>query len=94
MQQKPRTPPEVLEEHRKTTSEDVDRIKQVEKICKEAIDAVSEPWELLLEVEAVEKIKEDACQTDLNITMVKEDMKKLSIKENIAKVVELKQIQQ
>ena len=51
-------------------------------------------WEFLLENEAVEKIKEDARQADLKITTVKADMKKLSIKEKIAKVVELKQLQQ
>ena len=40
----------------------------------------------------MEKIKEDACQTDLNTIVVKADMKKLSIKEKIAKVVELKKL--
>ena len=38
------------------------------------------------------KLAEEACQDKLNITIVKADMKKLSIKEKIAKVAELKQL--
>ena len=93
-QQQPSTRPEVLKEHRKTIFEDVERIKQGEKLYTEVVDVVSATWELLLEDEAVEKTKEDAWQDDLKIIAVKADMKKLSIKEKIAKVVELKQLQQ
>ena len=39
-------------------------------------------------------MKEDAWQADLKINVVKSDMKKLSIKEKIAKFFELKQLQQ
>ena len=60
----------MLKEHRKTTSEAVEIIKQGKKLYKEAINAVSEAWELLLEDEAVKKIKEDTCQTDLKITTI------------------------
>ena len=70
----------MIEENRKTTSEVVEWIKQGDKLCKESIDAISKALELLLEDEVMDKIKEDACHSDLKITMVKEDMKKLSIK--------------
>ena len=83
----------MIEEHRKTTYEALEWIKQGEKLCKEEIDEVSEAWEFLLEDESMEKIKEGTCQNDLKITTVKEDMKKLLIKEKIAKVAKLKQLQ-
>ena len=47
-------------------------------------------WELLLEDETMVKFTKDVHQTELKITIVKEDMKKLPIKENLTKVVELK----
>ena len=46
-----------------------------------------------MEDETMEKIKEDACQTDLHISIVKIDMNNMPIKENISKVPELKQLQ-
>ena len=55
-QQRLSTPPKVIEACQKTTSEAVDRIKEVEKLCKEAIGKVSVAWELLMEDEKVEKI--------------------------------------
>ena len=54
-QQIPRTPPEVLKEHRKKSSEDVDQINPGEKLYNEAVDTVSMVWEFLLEVETTEK---------------------------------------
>ena len=84
----------MIEEHRKKTSPAIERIRKGEKLYIEGIEAVSTTWEFILEDEVVEKIKEDAWKTNLNITTVKEDMKKLSIKERITKVVELKQLQQ
>ena len=59
------THPEVIEVHKKTTFEAVDRIKEGEKLCKEAIDKVSVTWELLPEDEKAEKIIEDLWQTKL-----------------------------
>ena len=80
----------MLEEHRKTTTEFVERINQGEKICTEAVEYLSVTWELILDDEVMENIKEDAQQAELNIIPVKEDMKKLPIKENVSKVTELK----
>ena len=51
-------------------------------------------WEVLMEEDIMEKIKEYARQYDLKITIVKVDMKKLSIKERITNIAELKQLQQ
>ena len=82
----------MLEEHKKTTFEAVERIRQGEKLCTEAVEAFSAMWELLLEDETVEKINEDAQKDDLKITAVKADMKKLPIKYRITKVAELKQL--
>ena len=47
---------------------------------------------MLLEDEVVDKIKEDARQTELKITIVKEEIKKMLIKEKTTKVAELKQL--
>ena len=91
--QMPSTPLEVLEEQNKTTSEVVERIRQGEKLCTEAVEVVSMMWEVLLEDETVENINEDVRQDNLKIIVVKEDMKKLSIKERITKVTELKRLQ-
>ena len=87
-------PPEVLEEHRKTTSEAIKTIRQGGKLCTEDIEAISMMWEVLLEDETMEKIKEYAPQADLKITTVNAYMKNLLIKERITKVTELKQLQQ
>ena len=48
---------------------------------------------MLLEDQTLVKFTEDVHQNELKITAVKEYMKKLPIKENIAKVVELKKLQ-
>ena len=73
-------------------SEVVKRIRQGEQLCTVAVEAVSTTWGLLLEDEVVEKIKEDAWHADLKIIVVKANMKKLPIKENLAKVAELKKL--
>ena len=58
--QVPRTPPEVLEEHNKATSEAIARISKGEKLCTKEMEVISTMWEALLEDETVEKINEDA----------------------------------
>ena len=92
-QQIPSTPTNMLKEHRKTTYEAIEMIRKGEKLYIEVVESIFMTWELLLEDEAVEKIKEDARQAELRIAMVKADMKKFSLKEKVAKVVELKQLQ-
>ena len=84
----------MIEERRKTTSQAIDRIKEGEKLCTKAIDAVSMTLEVLLEDDTAEKFVEAAHHAVLKIVTVKVDMKKLSIKEKIAKVSKLKQLQQ
>ena len=69
------------------------RIRKGEQLCIEAVESISVTWGFLLEDEAVENIKEEVQQADLKIATVKADMKKLSLKEKVAKVVELKQLQ-
>ena len=91
-QQQPSTPPEVIEERRKTTSEAIEWIKQGEKLCTETIYIVSAVWELFLKYEAMEKIKEDAWKDDLKISAVKEYMKTMPMKEKITRGTELKEI--
>ena len=49
-------------------------------------------WKFLLEYDKVEKFAEDACQDNMEITVVKSEMKNIPIKENISKVTELKQL--
>ena len=58
-QQRPSTPPKVIESRQKTTSEVVDRIKEGEKLCNKVIDQVSMNWESLMEDVKAEKIAED-----------------------------------
>ena len=83
----------MLEERRNAVSEAVARRSKGKKLFIEEVEAVSAMWEVLMEDETVEKIKEDVWQADLKIDVVKEDMKKLSIKEKIANFVELQQLQ-
>ena len=75
-------------------SEAIERIRQGEKLCTEAVEFIPAMWEVLMEDETMEKIKEYAQQTDLKITAVKEHMNNLSIKQRITKVTKLKQLQQ
>ena len=84
----------MLEEHRKEVSEAAERIRWGETIYTEAVEVIYAMWEVLLDNETVEKIKEDAWQDDLKITTVKVDMKKLPIKERSVKVSNLNQLQQ
>ena len=50
-------------------------------------------WEVLMEDENMEKIKENAWQAGEKITTKKEEMKKLSFKEKVTKMAEIKQLQ-
>ena len=74
------TPPEVLEEHNKVASQAVARIHQGEKLCTEVVELISVMWKSILEDETVENIKEDALQDNENISALKAEMKKLSLK--------------
>ena len=89
-----RTPPEVLEERSKATSEAVVRIRKGEKICTETVEAIFAMWESLLEDDIVEKIREDAWKANEKIIVVKTEMKKFPLKDKVTKMAEIKQLQQ
>ena len=57
------------------------------------MEVISTMWEALLEDETREKIKEIVRQADEKITAAKAEMKKLSLKEKVTKMVEIKQLQ-
>ena len=67
-------------------------IKQGDKLYIDAIEAFSVTWEQLLEDERSPKFTEEVHQIELKIVAVKADMVKIYLKENIAKVVELKEL--
>ena len=48
-QQQPSTPPEVIEESRKTTADDVEQIKEGENLYTEVVDTIYVTWELIPE---------------------------------------------
>ena len=56
------------------------------------IKVVPATWELLLEDETSTKFAKEARQAEMKIEIVKAYMKKLPIKEKIAKFIELKQL--
>ena len=58
----------------------------------EAVEVVSMMWEVLLDDETMDKIKEDVQQADEKIIALKVDMKNMLIKERSAKVTELKKL--
>ena len=51
-------------------------------------------WEVLLEDETRKNIKENMWRADEKITTAKAEMKKLSLKEKVKKMVDTKQLQQ
>ena len=72
----------------------VARIRKGEKLCTKAVEFIPMMREVLLEDETREKIKESGRQVDEKITRAKLEMKKLSLKERVTKIVEIKQLQQ
>ena len=87
------TPPKVLEERSKVVLEAEERIRQGETICTKEVEAISAMWEAFLEDETREKIKENAQKADEKIIATRVEMKKLSFKEKVTKMVEIKQLQ-
>ena len=58
LQVKPSTPPEVLEERRKETTEVATNIEEAEALCAKAVEQVSQSWEALIEDEEFEQVIE------------------------------------
>ena len=66
------------------------RIRKGEKLCTEEVEAILAMWEVLLEDDTGENIKENVQQAGEKITTVKEEMKKLLLKEKVTKMAEIK----
>ena len=64
-----------------------------EKLYTKVVESISTIWEVLLEDDTGDKIKEDAQQADQKITTAKAEMKKLSLQEKVTKMDEIKQLQ-
>ena len=88
----PSTSHEVLEERNKAVSKAEEMVRRRETMYNEAVEVVSMMWEVLLDDETMDKIKEDVQQADEKIIALKVDMKNMLIKERSAKVTELKKI--
>ena len=80
----------MLEECSKALLAVEERIRQGETIYTKAMEVVFAMWEVLLEDETRENIKENAWQVDEKITAVKSEMKKFLLKENLTKIAEIK----
>ena len=80
----------MLEERNKAASEAVAKIYDRKNLCTKAAEVISTIWEALLEYEMGEKIKADAQQVDKKISTAKVEMKKISLKEKVTKMAEIK----
>ena len=66
----------------------------MEALCVKYIDQVSQTWEALIYDEKLEKFAEQLCTAETEVNQLKNEMKKLPLIENMAKVVNMKRLQQ
>ena len=92
--QMPSTPPEMLEERRRASSEAAEKIREGEALCTKAADDVATIWGALLEDETVEEIRCSSREADEKINTAKAKMKKLVLQQKVTKNVEIKRLQQ
>ena len=83
-----------LKEKRKATSEIVVKIKQGEATCTKALEDISTVQDALMEDTNAENIRVNRRVAEDKITTKKVDMNKLAFQEKVAKMTEIKQLQQ
>ena len=92
--QMPSTPPKVLEERRRASSEAAEKIRQGETLCMKVTDVVATIWGVLLEDETTKNIRQSTREADEKISTAKAKMKKLPLQEKVTKNAEIKRLQQ
>ena len=90
----PSTPPKVLEERRKEATEVAKKIEHVDTICAKAVKYVSQMWESLIDDKDLDEIIEVLRTIETKVNQLKNEMKKLSLVEKMAKSIDVKRIQQ
>ena len=88
----PGTPPEVLHQRQQLATQAISQLRKAESICAEAMEAVAATWEQLIDDEVVEKLATQVWQVDLQILALKAEIKKIPMKEKIARGTELKKL--
>ena len=73
------TPPEVIEERRKTTTYAAKRIEEVESSYAKAVNQVSQTWEALIDNTKLKKFAKEMRITEIGVTQLKNEMKKLPL---------------
>ena len=73
------TPLEVLEERRHTTTEAMKNIEEVEVVCANVVDQVSQAWEALMDDAESKKIAKELTTVEANITQIRNEMNNLPL---------------
>ena len=89
----PSTPLEELEERRNETIEFAKIIEEVEELCAKAVEQVSQTWEALIDDEELEKFTKQLRIVEIEVNELRNEMKKLSLVEKMAKYANMKRLQ-
>ena len=90
----PSTPPYVLEDHRKETTESAMKVEEAEALCSKVVEQVSQAWEALIDDEELEQVTQQFHTTEAEFNKLQDDLKKLPMTEKMSKVVDMKKLQQ
>ena len=88
----PGTPPKVLQQRQQFASQSVSRLREAEHVCAEAVETIATSWEQLIDDAMVKQLAKQAWQADLKILALKAEIKKLPMKEKIARGTKLKEL--
>ena len=69
------------------------KIEQVEEICANAIDQVSQNQEALMDDTELEKHENELTAVETRITQIRNEMKQLPLAQKIAKAMEMRKLQ-
>ena len=65
----------MLEERRQVAIEVAKKIKDAKSLCTKAVDQVSQAWEALIEDAELDKVTQDLCTVETEVTQLKNEMK-------------------
>ena len=70
----------------------VSQLQEAKSVCVEAIETIATAWEYLIDDAVAEKLFEQAGKVDLQMLALKDESKKLPMKENITWGTNLKEL--
>ena len=68
-------------------------MKEAEALCVKEVEQVSQIWEVLIDDEEIEKVKEQLHTAETKVNQLNIEMKELSLVEKMAKSIEMKRLQ-